>query len=396
VDRPVVDPRFPATLRRLREERGLSLRDLARLAYRSKSHLHEFETGAKKPSHGVARQLDEILRAGGQLAQLVTDPRPANRTPPSGLTVLDLLREPGRPMDADDVAALRDTITHLVALDNAYGADDISNLATRIFRTANRKLGAGAYRPAVERDLQAAVGEVGELAAWLLYDADRQTEARHASTEALFISRLAGDRSIELLQLAHMAMQSIHIGRSREALRIVEDVIDSNRLSGRVAGLFHIRRARALAELGDRPRALDDMARARSMLANEAGPSDPAWSWWVDDNELTWHEGMLHASLGQHHQAVDLFRAVADRSVTRGRRGYYNNLAHLLDALVTAGAWTDVEPVITDLLPYATEIGSARTEHLLQRVLARMARAPIPESAADAAAMLGPVLSADT
>ena len=75
---PDVDPRFPAEMRRLRQERGLSLRQLGALAHRAKSHLHELETGKKQPSAEVAEHIDQLLRAGGQLAALVATPMPAS------------------------------------------------------------------------------------------------------------------------------------------------------------------------------------------------------------------------------------------------------------------------------------------------------------------------------
>jgi transcriptional regulator with XRE-family HTH domain len=71
VPRPLVDPRFAETLRRLRAERGLSLRDLARRAVHGKSYLHEIETGAKPPTVDLARRLDIALDARGELAALV-------------------------------------------------------------------------------------------------------------------------------------------------------------------------------------------------------------------------------------------------------------------------------------------------------------------------------------
>ncbi|MGW1450167.1 helix-turn-helix domain-containing protein [Micromonospora sp. NPDC002411] len=71
---PLVDPRFGAALRELRERRGLSLRALGDLAHRGKSHLHELEAGAKAPTADTARHLDQVLNAGGALAALVDAP----------------------------------------------------------------------------------------------------------------------------------------------------------------------------------------------------------------------------------------------------------------------------------------------------------------------------------
>ena len=69
-----VDPRFGATLRQLREQTGLSLRALAQLTHRGKSHLHELEIGSKAPTADTAQHLDQVLNAGGALARLVTAP----------------------------------------------------------------------------------------------------------------------------------------------------------------------------------------------------------------------------------------------------------------------------------------------------------------------------------
>jgi transcriptional regulator with XRE-family HTH domain len=65
--RPIVDPLFAQALRRLRDERGLSLRDLADLAVYGKSYLHELETGRKQPNAAVAARLDQALQADGRL-----------------------------------------------------------------------------------------------------------------------------------------------------------------------------------------------------------------------------------------------------------------------------------------------------------------------------------------
>lgn len=68
------DNSFGPTLRRLREGRGLSLRDLGRLAHRSKSHLHDVETGRKSPTRELAGQLDDLLGGEGLLAGFFLKP----------------------------------------------------------------------------------------------------------------------------------------------------------------------------------------------------------------------------------------------------------------------------------------------------------------------------------
>jgi transcriptional regulator with XRE-family HTH domain len=105
----------------------------------------------------------------------------------------------GQPADYGYVEAIHDTIRHLVALEVRHGGDDVAPLAQRAFESARRRPAAGGHNRSLDRDLTAAVGELAEVAAWLLHDADDQEGARRLNIEALLLSRLSGDRSIELL-----------------------------------------------------------------------------------------------------------------------------------------------------------------------------------------------------
>ncbi|MEU2156222.1 helix-turn-helix domain-containing protein [Streptomyces sp. NPDC019396] len=68
-----VGPHFPAQLRRLRQERGLSLSDLSRLTHYSKGYLSKIETGAKRATIDVARRCDQVLLADGELLALLPE-----------------------------------------------------------------------------------------------------------------------------------------------------------------------------------------------------------------------------------------------------------------------------------------------------------------------------------
>lgn len=72
-----------AALRRLRQARGLSLAGLSGLTHYSKGYLSKVETGEKSLTDGVARQCDEALGTGGELAALVA--RAARACPYRGL-----------------------------------------------------------------------------------------------------------------------------------------------------------------------------------------------------------------------------------------------------------------------------------------------------------------------
>jgi len=346
---------------------GVSGGELARQVPCDPALVSRYLNGRQQPSRRMASRMDEVLGADGELTVLAEPPE-ANLS--SGILALDPAVR-CLPADADYVAGLRQATRRLVALDTRHGGNDVLAIATRTFQAAHFRLASGAYVPHAERDLQAAVGEAGEVAAWIAYDADQQPLSRALCQEAMLVSRLAGDRSMELMQLGHMAMQGFHLRRSAESLRIADEVLGGTHLSGRVAALFHLRRGRALAQLGDRPRALSAIGRSRSMLADGITSRDPDWTWWISEPELTCHEAMAHADLGDWQTAAELFRraSAGHGSLVRAR---YNAEAHLLDVLVHGRAWRDSEPVAAGLASFCAEVGSARTASLLRRVTKRI------------------------
>jgi tetratricopeptide (TPR) repeat protein len=287
-----------------------------------------------------------------------------------------------RPPD-DYAATVRDTNAHLIVLDSRYGGTAIADVASHAFTSARAALATGRH-DADERDLQSATGEAGEIAAWCLYDADRLSESRTVTHEAMLISRLAGDRAMELFQLSHLALVNVHQRHSREALRIAEHTIEAGGLAPRVEALFKIRASRALAQGGYRRRALDTLAQATSAIEDSLHARDPHWTWWLDASELAWHRGILHLELGEYREAMPHLDAAAHGRLhrdpyaptaqagpvtARGEewgRAAYNDLVHLLLALTMAGAWRDAEAITGTVADFTREVVSARTEVMLR------------------------------
>lgn len=273
----------------------------------------------------------------------------------------------GDPADAVFVDDLRATIRHLVALDGAHGGTEVAPLAVRSFRRAQRILGGGHYRPAIERDLEAVTAELGELSGWLLFDAARYAESRTVNAEALALARVAGDSSMEHFVLSNQALASIHTSRNREALRIARQATCGDGARGRVRALFDVRAARALAALDDPRAALDRFDRARSAFNDGVTARDPAWSWWFDERELAGHLGMIYAALGDPHRAMPQLEAAVERSEGRDhfRWALYIHRANLLRALLRAGSWAEAERIARDVAPMVGEVASGRTEGIL-------------------------------
>lgn len=284
--------------------------------------------------------------------------------------------------------AVQRHIWHIVELDNRFGGSDLARLAVRFFRSLHQQLGAGAYEPAIERDLQATAGELAEVAGWLLYDANRQDDVRRMNQEALYFSRLAGDRNMELLILQNASMHAGYLGRPREALHLARSVLESgDRLSPRVKTFFVVRKARALAQGGDE-QALRLFNQARSHYEDGVRDSDPKWAWWVDEGELAWHEGMALVDLGRPGEAVDKFERSVWVAAPQRMRGRYNHLGYLLKVQARVGAWSDAETTMRQIAAMVSDVSSTRTVVLLTAILSELQHEQMPTSTRETAEQL--------
>jgi hypothetical protein len=285
---------------------------------------------------------------------------------------------------------VRSDVARLVDLDGRFGGDDVLPLAVRLFRASRAD-------QVPTRGHLSAVAEAGEVAGWVAYDAARLDLARSLSLDALHLAEMAGDLSMVRFVLSNLTMVDLALRRPVEALAVVEHVTD-RATSPRIAALFELRRARGLAQMSERQRAVRSFDRARVRLGEGTRDDDPWWSWWIDGAELAWHRGTFHAELGDWQPAADAYReAVESRAAIRAAAGItdrsrvvYNDLAHLADALASIGAWIDLEPVLIDLMPYVDTVGSTRTRLLLRRVLRRISGASrVPSTLGDLADLIG-------
>ncbi|RCV47707.1 helix-turn-helix domain-containing protein [Marinitenerispora sediminis] len=367
-----------AALREAMDRAGVGVRELARRVHYNHAYVSRVLHGRQQPSTDFLRLVDTEL--GTTLA-------PTTPVPPAS--------DPGDDIGSE-VAHLHDTIRHLVALDGRYGGDAIAATAVQVWRTAHRQLDRVATEGPDGRAYLAAVAELAELAGWLLFDANRQDEARVASLEAHMLARHAGDTSMRRFALTNLAMQDLEAGRVGESLRIADELLEELRLPPRVALLARVRRGRALAHAGDRPRALAAIGTAMADLGDSITDRDPAWTWWVDETEVTGHEGESLLLLGDASAALErLLRAeeMSSRRRTDGRGTLYYRIS-VARAYRKARAWRECEDALLAALPLMDVISSGRNRrrfHETLREIRRDREAPtwLRDTAVDIAGDLG-------
>lgn len=317
---------------------------------------------AAKQTHEQQAQETKLAEARARADRLTTSgSSTASPSPAREDVALFDGHGPSLRLDGAYVESLHGRIHELIDLDIQFGGDQSSGVALQLFQSVHRKLGTSQSDPAIERDLYAAAGELGEVAGWLLYDAGKHDLVRRINHEALHLSQLAGDHSMELLILQNMSMHAGYLGRPTEALRIARMVLESNTLSPRLEALFRTREARALALGGDDTAAERTFGQARSLYLDGVRAEDPAWAWWINDRELAWHAAMIQSDSADWRSAADTFHASIEVTPGREVRRRYNHLASLLDAQIRVGAWRDVDRTIERVMPYVDEVGSTRT-----------------------------------
>ncbi|WP_330264653.1 helix-turn-helix transcriptional regulator [Streptomyces griseorubiginosus] len=344
------------------DSRGMSLRALAKAAHYDVSFISRVLSGKQKPSIDLAKTLDRLW--GTQLA--------------------DKLREPARIEQPSPNDYVRNAVAHFLEHDNRHGGDHVASAAKQVWKAEQKKLSS--YE---DKRRLADVAEIAEVAGWLLFDANRQEEARQAFMESRHLSELAGDKAMNWFALDMLAMQDVQNGNPGEALRISEELMTNPRVPGRVALLGRVRHARALALAGDRTRALDAVERAQGALQDSISNRDPQWAWWVDEMEVIGHRGEALISLGDYKGALPHLQRANELVKPNGRGALYYSVAELT-ALAQVGAWRESETTLSRIGVILESVASSRSRARLKgalRVIERDAPDWLKEHAREAVSL---------
>lgn len=353
-----------AELRQARQRRGKMPPKDASL----KRMYTEWEQGRVSPADW-REELCEVFNLPPGALGLLEVPEPPSLVVPAAVA------PPAVPQFGDHqyLEAVRGYIQNLISLDNQFGGADLVRLSVRFFQSMHNLLGVGAYDDRIENDLYAAAGELAEVVGWLAYDAEQHELVRKMNQESLYYTRLAGDRTIELLTVQNASMHAGAMGRPREALQLARSVLEGGAdLSPRVRALFLTRKARALAQAGDES-AIGIFDQIKSLYLDGVADTDPMWAWWVDERELAWHEAMAKRDLSLAGPAIEEFEHSVEATAPTEIRSQYLHRAYLLQAQVELGSWADVEDTVRSILPLVPQVASTRTAVLLRNSVAQVA-----------------------
>ncbi|MEV8017761.1 helix-turn-helix transcriptional regulator [Streptomyces sp. NPDC086554] len=350
---------FGPRLRALLTDRGITLRGTARALNYNVAYISRVTNGRQRPSAQLAEALDELLQADGELVRLATP-----------VTPLESMEEPTGP--ASDIAHMKASAEHILKHADRYGGDAVAPVAVQVWQSAQRKLDAGEIPETAQRGYVAAVAEAAEVAGWLLFDSGDRVAARNAFLESHMLARHAGERAMEWFALDMLAMLDTECSRPGGVRRITDELLSQSRIPPRVALLARVRRGRALAQIGDRQRALTDLDAARGGVEESLSARDPKWAWWVNQQEIGGHLGHVLLSLADLNAAILKFQSALEHATPRGVMLYRIELLH---SYVRAKAWREAEEEIHEISPLLSTITSGRNRLLLRDALQVVDRA---------------------
>jgi len=341
---------FGEAVRRLRADRdGMSMRKLAKLAAVDPGHLSRIEAGRRPPTRQIAAALDHALCAAGTLAALAAEvparPPPlavdrwsrtdadtlaaalAAKTPTADnalhLAHEWLVAEPpqtyelraGRHVGVPIVEQIEQRIHQLRLLDDHVGGLDTYDMVTGELDATVTMLREAAYTEAVGRGLLGAIGELCQLAGWVTADAGRHSEAIRLYLTGVRAAHAAGDRPGAASNLSSLAYLVANTGNPRQAVLMAASAVRGAEAHAAPAAqaLLLERLAWTYARAGAAADAERALGRVEETFDDTRPDEEPAWTYWLDQDEITIMAGRCWTQLSRPLRAVPLLEDATSR-----------------------------------------------------------------------------------
>jgi tetratricopeptide (TPR) repeat protein len=381
---------FAAELRRLRGE--VSLRELARRACCSKSHIFDLEHERRSPTPPMAFSLDKALGAGGKLVVLAESQR-QRLSEETAQVPDDLLREwwddvwrrdflkstgvVGAAMvtglSADSAAGGRELMEAHIALRAAHGRLDNLRGASAVYAQAvdhHQQIlawHATAQTAAERQRIAALAADTGGFVGFLTYDLGMAEHAARYYRHAAAHARQAGDLSSCTNLIGQMSRILADQGHYRRALTLTEGALHlaGTKAHPAVRSWLHAVRAHHHACVGDARDSQTDLATAWHLLERADDGEKPLYIGYLDTAEIGKWTGHAMVRLGQTtpsflsagRTALDDARAAWPATSVRGSAELLTVSARIYAACGDRDAAADLA---SRSIAIATTTGSAR------------------------------------
>jgi len=269
-------PDLNTVARRLMEQRGMSLRALAKAVHQDPSYLSRVLRGLKPCGARLARDIDDALAADSEIIRAAARSDPAEAARAGAAEALDVMTWVTATNVSDDaIAELARSAEYLAEAHGRMPAGKVLREVLGVHRAAHALLRGGRQRLAQARELLRVDSAVLAHACLLLGDLGKYGTARVYGSAALLCAQEAG--ADEGLAWTAMAKTARWQDRFAEAAGLAARGFEASSAAPVRAELAY-REANAIALFGDAPRARDALRKARRAVEglNDGGTS--VWS----------------------------------------------------------------------------------------------------------------------
>jgi tetratricopeptide (TPR) repeat protein/DNA-binding XRE family transcriptional regulator len=324
-----------AELRRLRNDRGLTLGQLGQLVGYSGQHLGAVERGTAVPSEVVVSACDAAVLANGRLVSMF----PAViREQARVRHQHEAARRPGRPIDLvgararqacdqDDLdwARLADATRRPSRLSTAV-VDDLELITDRQRRLYHELSSAemmvhvqahvgllvslldSAAPDLLRHRVASAAAEGAGFAAWLWYDLGDHYTMSHCYRQAALAADESSNTGLRSYILGYQGLVAGAQGHPESALGFLDQARQTAQrsITDPTRSWLTVLTADALARVGRSREALAELDVARSLVAGQDGRTDE-WMYDFDEGSLAVHAGTCLLTVGRPESAAAAF-----------------------------------------------------------------------------------------
>lgn len=200
---------------------------------------------------------------------------------------------------------IRDTVADLMAMDLKRGGGHTRRMLMHYYQDEAAPLLSWRYSDTnLRNDVFSAVAETLQLLGWSAYDSGSHGAARRYFSQAVRLSREAGDVMMTGRILSNMSHQANFLGNFDEALKFSRHAqeVAGNRASNTVMSMFVAMEARALASLGDEHGTARALHRAELLHDSRDPGRDPTWISYFNSQELSSEAAHCFRDLGHAHK----------------------------------------------------------------------------------------------
>ena len=336
---------FGSEVARLLSERGMSLRQAARLTHYDVSYLSKVVNGHKPGSPDLAAALDRVLDAGGQLAALAETAAVRGPAAHGDVELIELSRQAGASDLAGGTLELLDTAVDRLC--RGYPTEDpgeLSERAARHLRYVTGLLG-GRVTLAQHRELLVTAGWLAALIACARYDDGDAHTAETARIMARQFGEQAGHGELVGWSFEIAAYFALVEGRYADTVALSEAGIDHTGASTSAAVQLALQAARGYARMGD-PRAREALSAGHAVLARLPVPGNPDHHFVFDRDKREFYVATILTWLGDDVAAGEHAAEVVRQCEGAGRWPMRLGMT-LVDLGVLAGRRGDLDEAVS-------------------------------------------------